>query len=232
MSDTRNFLCSKLEIGATAQIAAVGDKLRLPCSVVGAYLNQRLILSRPTEAAFRKVGIFPDDYLKIDRPILVQAVSSGYVFAFKSNLSGIYNTSCKILIVDLPHEISYQSLRKQARVPCAFPTRILIDGEAVSAIMLDISQGGGRLQVNAAGLSKLQPQINSGEAGSIEVRYPNQDQFESIPCKFSNLKAVDTDLYEFSALFETTPDGAKRYLDYAQMASEEIPEDTQQQASG
>lgn len=226
MNEAIRFFCETVEIGAAAQIAAVGDKLRLPCSVVGVYKKQRLILSRPSDASFSKAGIFPDDYLKIDRPLMIQMAAGGYVFAFKSFLTGVYNTASKLLIVDIPADLTYRSLRKQARVPCAFPTKIEIDHETLQATTLDISLGGARVDIASEDMSRIQTAVNTGLSATIEILFPHSEQPEKFKGKLSNPSRRDTHSHEISLLFNKPPQGVKHYLEFTQMSLIDEPENS------
>lgn len=143
-------MLAKLTIGALVQISSQDNTLKYLTRLIGVDGTRTLITPLPTPKQLKKesVTVVYDNLFFTDRPLVMRLIAEGTVFAFRSDVTAVNYTGCKLLLSSFPKEIQCQKLRRDARYPCALSAQCEVDEQTFDAVVVNISNGGCQVNFN------------------------------------------------------------------------------------
>ena len=124
-----------IELGTTLQLQFVGLRESAKTTLVGMERNSYLIARSPQIS-----GIWTK--LHKENHVIVRYLYEGMVYGFKCTLLGIIDEPFRLMLLSYPEHIETVNLRKQERVSCFLPAKLINNNIDYAGVILDISAGG------------------------------------------------------------------------------------------
>ncbi|MBF0566258.1 MAG: flagellar brake protein [Nitrospirae bacterium] len=206
-----------LEINTKLQINVQGLDGKLNCEFVGMPNDQCILATFPdagiADTVSENVSGSLNGKLVYGKPVIVRYVHNGKVFGFESVVMGSITTPVRLLFINYPRVIEKINLRRQERLFCLLPARLIVDNEStagtftsdsMSGTIMDVCKAGCRFKMKAenvldekalpkdcdAELEFLLPGIGEPNVVSINIKSLSQrDGFAFIGVQFTKIKA-------------------------------------------
>lgn len=104
--------------------------------------------------------------------LIVRFLVDGIAFGFTSRVMHVTAHPGSLVFLEYPESVAQVSVRQDRRIPCRLPCNLVLSsGERSPALLLDISEGGGRI----ASRSLIPEDRASGTPVSVELTLPPPD---------------------------------------------------------
>lgn len=130
-------------IGTKILLEVEGNLKRFICILVGYSKDRFILVTTPSsEHLFSaRPALFADCRVN------VRYIEDGRAIGFQSRLMKSTEEPARLLFLSYPEKIEDHELRANKRAACSLPAELSIEGEACSALIIDINKDGLRLHV-------------------------------------------------------------------------------------
>ena len=157
--------------------------------------------------------------LVVDTQVTVRFINDGVLCGFQSVILTHVAKPSLLLFVAYPETVEKLSLRQHRRVHCALPARIHSSRGDAKGLVGNLSQGGGRLCLEASRRSGLRNSV-AGDELLLRVHLDVDGAAREIPCVLRNVD-VGSSLIVFGVSFVRTPpdvaDALRGFLEQASL---------------
>lgn len=131
-----------MEPGVRVNLELLGSGERIWGEVVGCKKGEFICISFPKIKQYKRKFI-------TENRLAVRAVSEGcHLCGFRTTIAHTTEAPYPLIFLDYPNEYERVNLRKGTRVDCFVPTTLYLDGDEFSAIMVNLSSGGGKVVID------------------------------------------------------------------------------------
>ena len=211
-------MLGKLELGALVQVSSHDGSLKYLTRLVGADSTKTLITALPTPKQLKKetVGVVYDNVFFPEKVLVMRLIAQGSVFAFESEVVAVNYSGCKLLLSNFPKQIQSQTLRQDARYPCALNAHCQLEQHSFDGVMVDISNGGGQLHFDPKTLG-LKLEALKGQNLSVDIRFNSEQQANNMQATIVTVQKIETQDVALGLAFVQPEQAVRDYLDSLQL---------------
>lgn len=176
-------------VGAPILIEPAGMGKRFKTTFIGMERGSYIIVRVPRIAGMT-------EYLYVEKPVTVRYFDEGQLLGFKSEIIYMAMAPFRLAFLKFPKVIEALNLRKNRRIGCFFPARLIIEqdkeGTATSfpAMIIDISSGGCQAVVESDDASLL-PRVSTEQEVALEFKMFGSDKQEHVQGRVKNMNVAD-----------------------------------------
>jgi len=170
-----------IELGTTLQLQFVGLKESAKTTLVGMERNSYLIARSPQIS-----GIWTK--LHKENHVIVRYLYEGMVYGFKCTLLGVIDEPFRLMLLSYPEHIETVNLRKQERVSCFLPAKLIKDSLDCAGVILDISAGGCNFFFDLSDREGL-PDIKVGDEVKFFLHIGGSSGIKTVQATVRNLRS-------------------------------------------
>lgn len=170
-----------IEFGTTLQLQFVGLKETAKTTLVGMERNSYLIARSPQISGIRTK-------LHKENHVTVRYLYEGKVYGFKCTLLGVIDEPFRLMLLSYPERIETVNLRKQERVSCFLPAKLIKDNLDYAGVILDISAGGCNFFFDLSGHEGL-PDVKVGDEVKFSLHIGGSSGIKTVQATVRNLRS-------------------------------------------
>jgi hypothetical protein len=168
-----NSAFKSFNIGEYVQVSSKIKNLRYMTHFVGADPVTALITMLPTAKQLNIEFPVYKDLFEAGDILIMRLVVAGIVYAFQTEVRGMFTQQTKLLITSIPAVMQKRGLRSQSRYPCTLRCRIHADGREWDALVTNISMGGMQLSLqDLAAQAIFKKMCGSEKHIEVEIVFP------------------------------------------------------------
>lgn len=211
-------MLAKLQLAALVQVSSLDGSLKYLTRLVGVDSNKVLITALPTPKQMKKetVDVVYDNLFFPEKKLVMRLIAQGSIFAFESEVIAVNYSGSKLLLSSFPTSIQSQALRRDARLPCALSCSCQYQGQAFTAVIVDISQGGCQLHFDPSQLSTSMADIKDQHI-QLRLRFYPEDAQHELTVKVIAYTKTSSTQASLGIAFIQAEASVQNYLDSLQL---------------
>ncbi|MBF0564894.1 MAG: flagellar brake protein [Nitrospirae bacterium] len=199
----------KLDINTKLQINIQGLDGKLNGEFAG-IANDRYIMAT---ISFDQDGRYGAPCEKILRgnSIIIRYICDGKVFGFESTVLDFITIPLGLLFINYPTDVEEMDLRRQRRLTCFLPAKLMVDYNSVPGAVVDISKTGCRFQTKVDNVFDEKALLKNNDV-TIEFLLPGVEDQHSVDISIKNYSKQDS-VALIGIQFTRIKEKTKRYVD-------------------
>lgn len=206
------------EIGTEMQVEITNLESRVKLTLIGVVPGQYLILRIP-EKLFQSSG---SAAFKTGSSLNIRSISRGSAFGFHSSIIGFHQTPDTLLYAKYPEKIQQHTIRKNQRVKCLLPAKLMYESIQIAGITADISRSGCHFQAKKDFSSEQVKLTQSGEKITLALSMPGMEADKKITAIIKNT-FIDSEKAQMGIEFIAVDESTLKSLDEFIAMSFDLP---------
>ena len=150
--------------------------------------------------------------------LVMRMVVDGTVYAFQSEVVGLYTKGSNILISTLPDGMQTRGLRIETRYPCAMRCTIVEGDKSREGVVSNISMNGCQVKVTGGSTVKEFSHLyQMGSAIKISVAFPFVEEPGELDAQVKSVSMCDDGSLNLGCYFQAAIPSVKRYFELSQL---------------
>jgi len=197
------------EIGTEMQLEIPGLDSRLKLQLIGVLTGQYLIFNVPNKT----LNTIDKKHLAAGVGVNIRCVSRGSIFGFHATINSLNRSPKILLFLSYPKEIQRQSIRKNLRVKCLLPARLIQEKIDIHGTVADISRSGCNFQVKKESLSVEQIKLSqTGQEASFALSLPGVEGEKQLQATTKSTH-IDHEKVQIGIEFKNVDDAVLKIID-------------------
>ncbi len=200
------------------QVEITSLESRVKLILIGIVPKQYIILHIP-EKLFQSSG---SAAFKIGSSLNIRSISRGSAFGFHSSIIGFHQTPDTLLYAKYPEKIQQHTIRKNQRVKCLLPAKLMHESVQITGITADISRSGCHFQAKKNFSAEQIKLTQSGEKMTLALSMPGMETYKKITAIIKNT-FIDSEKAQMGIEFIDVEESTLKSLDEFIAMSFDLP---------